>query len=60
MPRHPYAIAALTIACAVVLAGCAAGSPGATERGRREPQPGSVRDRLRFDDERHAAVLDRA
>ncbi len=29
MPRHPYAIAAPIIACAVVLGGCAAGSPGA-------------------------------
>jgi hypothetical protein len=30
MPRHPNASAVLTVACALVLTGCAAGSPGAT------------------------------
>ena len=39
MPRHPYAIAALIIACAVVLGGCAAGSPGATGVDAASPSP---------------------
>jgi hypothetical protein len=41
MPRHPNAIAALTIAGAVVLAGCAAGSPGATGADAASPSPAS-------------------
>ena len=39
MPRHPNAIAALTIACAVTLAGCAGGSPGATGVDAASPSP---------------------
>jgi hypothetical protein len=39
MPRHPNAIAALTIACAVALAGCAAGAPGATGADAASPSP---------------------
>jgi hypothetical protein len=39
MPRHPNAIAALTIACAVALAGCAAGSPAATGADAASPSP---------------------
>ena len=39
MPRHPNAIAALTAACAVALAGCAAGSPGATGVDAASPSP---------------------
>jgi hypothetical protein len=39
MPRLPNAIAALTIACAVALAGCASGSAGATGVDTASPSP---------------------
>jgi hypothetical protein len=39
MQRHANAIAALTIVCAVTLAGCAAGSPGATGVDAASPSP---------------------